>query len=101
LPHASQPPFDASKDTTPGDFNNPLPSKKVSKVLLPDEAPAVPDPEPTPVPVAAPPPAPEPVPLRRSAQLRKIPTRPGTSMVKADTLLKLKEMLCRGAHGLK
>ena len=41
LPPTSQPPFDASEDTTPGDFDNPLPSKKVSKVLLPDEAPAV------------------------------------------------------------
>ena len=77
LPPASQPPFDASKDTTPGDFDDPLPSKKESKVPLPDEAPAVPDPEPAPAPAPAPPPAPEPVPLRRSARLRKIPTRPG------------------------
>ena len=67
LPPASQPPFDASEDTTPGDFDDPLPSKKESKVPLPDEAPAVPDPEPAPAPAPAPPPVPEPVPLRRSA----------------------------------
>ena len=27
LPPASQPPFDVSKDTTPGNFDDPLPSK--------------------------------------------------------------------------
>ena len=77
LPPASQPSFDASEYTTPGDFDDPLPSKKESKVLLPDEAPAVPDPESAPAPAPAPPPVPEPVPLRRSVRLRKIPTRPG------------------------
>ena len=61
LPPASQLPFDASKDTTPGDFDDPLLSKKVSKVLLPDEAPAIPDPEPAPALAPAPPPVPEPV----------------------------------------
>ena len=77
LPPDSQSPFDASEDTTPGDFNDPLLSKKESKVLLPDKAPVVPDPEPAPVLAPAPPPAPEPVSLRRSVQLRKIPTCPG------------------------
>ena len=77
LPPTSQLPFDASKDTTPGNFDDPLPSKKVSKVLLPNKAPAVPDPEPAPALAPAPPPVLEPVPLRRSAQLRKIPTHPG------------------------
>ena len=72
LPPASQPPFDIFKDTTSGDFDNPLPSKKVSKVPLPNEAPTVPDPEPAPALAPAPSPVPEPVPLRRSAQLRKI-----------------------------
>ena len=77
VPPNDQPPFDASEDTTPGNFDNPLPSPKKSKVPLPDEAPAASNEKPAREPTPAPPITPEPVPLRRSARLRKVPTRPG------------------------
>ena len=76
VPPNDQPPFDASEDTTSGDFDDPLPSSKKSKVLLPDEASAASNEEPARDSTPAPPTMPEPVPLRRSAQLRKVPTCP-------------------------
>ena len=74
-PRAQQPPMDAEEDTTPGDLDNPIPPKTTSEeppapngehVPSDDDEPAVPVPSPEP----------EPAP-RRSARLRKIPTRPG------------------------
>jgi len=79
-PPVDQPPFDATEDTTPGDFDDPLPSTKERSVPKLDEAPAVPPAvpdEPAHEAAPSPPPEPVPVPLRRSGRQRKVPTRPG------------------------
>ena len=69
-------PLKADQDTTLGDLDDPLPPLEPKReVPAPDGAQEAPEEELPAVP-PSPPPASEPVPLRRSAQLRKVPTCP-------------------------
>jgi hypothetical protein len=72
----AQKPSDANQDTTLGDLDNPLPPFEPKRdAPAPNGAQEAPEGEPPTVP-PSPPPMPEPVPLRRSAQLRNVPTCP-------------------------
>jgi hypothetical protein len=71
----AQKPSNANQDTTLGDLDDTLPPFKPKRdVLVPNRTQEAPEEKP---PTVLPsPPTPEPVPLKRSAQLRKVPTHP-------------------------
>jgi hypothetical protein len=74
-PRAQQPPMDAEEDTTPGNLDSPIPPETQSEGLPAPDGEHVPSDDEEPA-VPVPSPEPEPAP-RRSARLRKIPTRSG------------------------